>query len=106
MAFQALRSRPHLLLSLVLSATLLAPVVLFAEEPTITFDPYKHVIWIPTRIAGGSVLNFGFDSAAARSAIDWGRAEELKIPFSSLGEQYAGSGDNKARVGMTEPISV
>ena len=77
-----------------------------AGEPGVAFDPYKHVIWMPTRIAEGPVLNFAFDSAATTSAIDWDRAEELRIPFAVLGEQYAGSGDNKARVGRTESIGV
>jgi hypothetical protein len=79
-------------------------VALAAGEPGVTFDPYKHVIWIPTRIAGGPILNFAFDSAATTSAIEWDRAEELKIPFAGLGEQYAGSGDNKVRGFVARPI--
>ncbi|MBZ5586578.1 MAG: retropepsin-like domain-containing protein, partial [Acidobacteriia bacterium] len=64
-----------------------------AENPGITFDPYKHVIWIPVRINGGPPLTFGFDSAAARSAIDWDRAEEMKLQFTDLGERLnRGSG--------------
>jgi hypothetical protein len=55
------------------------------QEPRISFDSYKHVIWIPVRVNGGPLLTFAFDSAAAHSAIDWDRAEELKLPFASLG---------------------
>jgi hypothetical protein len=76
-----------------------------ADVPGITFDPDKHVIWIPARVAGGPVLSFAFDSAAT-SAIEWERAEELKIPFANLGEQYAGTGEKKARIGRTEPVTV
>lgn len=71
----------------------------------ITFDPYKHVIWIPVQIDGGAMLEFGFDSAAAVSAIEWNRAEEQKIPFTSLGERLnAGSGDGLARTGRTGAV--
>ena len=76
------------------------------QEPQISFDPYKHVIWIPVRVNGGPLLNFAFDSAAAHSAIDWDRAEELKLPFASLGEQYAGSGDAMARIGEAKDLSL
>ena len=41
------------------------------------------------RVNGGPLLTFGFDSAAAHSAIDWDRAEEQKLPFTSRGERYA-----------------
>ena len=76
------------------------------QEPQISFDPYKHVIWIPVRVNGGPQLNFAFDSAAAHSAIDWDRAEELKLPFASLGERYAGSGDSMARIGEAKNLSL
>ena len=75
-----------------------------AQEAHITFDRYKHVIWIPVRVNGGAVLNFAFDSAAAHSAIDWDRAEEIKLPFVSLGEQYGGSGDTKTRIGRAGDV--
>ncbi len=52
-------------------------------------------------------MTFGFDSAAARSAVDWDRAGQLKIPFTSLGErQNAGSGDGLARLGRTAAARV
>ena len=76
------------------------------QEPQISFDPYKHVIWIPVRVNGGPVLNFAFDSAAAHSAIDWDRAEKLKLPFTSLGERYGGSGDTMARIGEAKDLSL
>jgi hypothetical protein len=102
-------TRPAFALSisvLLVAAALAAGAASPGEEQGIAFDPYKHVIWIPTRIAGGPPLNFGFDSAAASTAIDWDRAEQLKIPFTQLGEQYAGSGDNTARVGKTDSVRV
>lgn len=76
------------------------------QEGRVSFDAYKHVIWIPVRVNGGPVLNFAFDSAAARSGIDWERAEEQKLAFESLGQQYAGSGDTKARIGMARDVSL
>lgn len=91
----------------ILIASILAASACAAEEPQITFDPYKHVIWIPVRVEGASSLMFAFDSAAARSAIDWDRAEEQKLPFTALGERLnAGSGDGLARIGRTGALRV
>ena len=91
----------------ILAASILAVCVSAAEESKITFDPYKHVIWIPVRVAGGPPLTFAFDSAAARSAIDWDRAEEQKLPFTALGERLnAGSGDGLARIGRTGAVGL
>jgi hypothetical protein len=91
----------------VLAGLLAATPFYAAEEARIAFDPYKHVIWIPVQVNGGPQLIFAFDSAAATSAIDWDRAEQLKIPFTSLGEQLnAGSGDGAARVGRTGAVRV
>ena len=52
------------------------------------------------------MLNFAFDSAAAHSAIDWDRAEELKLPFTSQGERYGGSGDTVTRFGEAKDLSL
>jgi hypothetical protein len=91
----------------VLAASILSAWVCAAEEPKIAFDPYKHVIWIPVHVAGGPPLTFAFDSAAARSAIDWDRAEEQKLPFTVLGERLnAGSGDGLARLGRTGAVGL
>jgi hypothetical protein len=96
-------SFPALLSGLLAAAALCAG----ADEARIVFEPYKHVIWIPVRVNGGPELRFAFDSAAAKSAIDWDRAEQLKIPFTSLGEQLnAGSGDGATRVGRTGAVRV
>ena len=84
----------------------LAACTIAGQEPQISFDPYKHVIWIPVRVNGGPLLNFAFDSAAAHSAIDWDRAEEVKLPFTSLGERYAGSGDTMRRIGEAKDLSL
>ena len=91
----------------ILAASVLAAWACAAEEPKIAFDPYKHVIWIPVRVAGGPPLTFAFDSAAARSAIDWDRADEQKLPFAALGERLnAGSGDGLARIGRTGAVAL
>lgn len=87
------------------AALLMAAVAAHAtEEPKVTFDPQKYLIWIPVQVNGGPPLNFALDSAAGSSAIDWDRAEELKIPFDELGLAHAGSGDNVARVGRTGAV--
>ncbi len=108
MSSAAFRNRRCLLslAVLMIAAPLAGSLVFASDEPGISFDPHNHVIWIPTRISGGPILTFGFDSAASASAIDWDRAEELKIPFAERGAQFAGSGDNRARVGKTESVNV
>jgi hypothetical protein len=96
-------SRSHTVVLLLAAAAVLP--ALAAEDSKAEFDPYKHVIWMPVRINGGPPLTFGFDSAAARSAIDWDRAEEQKLPVTSLGERRnAGSGDGLARIGRTGAV--
>jgi len=91
----------------ILAVSVLGAWACAAEESKIAFDAYKHVIWIPVRVAGGPPLTFAFDSAAARSAIDWDRAEEQKLPFTALGERLnAGSGDGLARIGRTGAVGL
>jgi hypothetical protein len=90
---------------MICAAILTTTVALPGEEARITFDPNKHVIWIPVRVDGGRPLSFALDSAATSSVIDWDRAEELKIPFTSLGERRdAGTGDGTSRGGRTGPV--
>lgn len=100
-----MHARKQLLASVAALASL-AACGAAGQEPQISFDSYKHVIWIPVRVNGGPVLNFAFDSTAAHSAIDWDRAEELKLPFASLGERYGGSGDTMARMGEAKDLSL
>ena len=91
----------------ILALSVLGAWACAAEESKIAFDAYKHVIWIPVRVAGGPLLTFAFDSAAARSAIDWDRAEEQKLPFIALGERLnAGSGDGLALIGRTGAVGL